>query len=109
MGHVEHRRDPELPAAEGRITIPRNPALQLQQNGGMIDDLVHLSLDEVHSRRWRTVSQSRSREGEHHDLQCGAVLQDLRPENQIEHREKLQPEDPEAFGDFCGGCMLRRS
>jgi hypothetical protein len=30
MGHVEYRRDPELPATEGRnLNIRRNPALQL--------------------------------------------------------------------------------
>lgn len=30
MGHVECRREPQLPATEGRnLNIPRNPALQL--------------------------------------------------------------------------------
>ena len=51
LGHVEYRRDPELPATEGRNpNIHRNPALQLEPDSGLNHNLVYLFLDEVHSQ-----------------------------------------------------------
>jgi hypothetical protein len=70
---------------------------------------MHLFLTNFIGRIWRTVSQSCPRARIHDDKQCGAMLQNRRPEERLHAREGLRTEDLEIFGGFCSGCMRRHS
>ena len=104
-GSRERRRDPALSATEWRnLNIPRTPHSSYSQITSCIFFLTNFI-----GRIWRTVSQSCPRARIHDDKQCGAMLQNRRPEERLPAREGLRTEDLEGFDGFCSGCMCRHS